>query len=383
MVPPALSVSSGVSTSPTAFATLTARALHQLPPSPPHPTPPPLLAAGRAFLEAMREHPGLAARCRAKRIVMMVSNRFDWGLAGKRDYYSAVQASIDNATNFVWAVNNPFEQVGVKVVCGVGEQVWHLFCSTHRARLVSLGVGSPLHPPPPALPQHYMERRGIQLPGPLPLLRPQGSLPSSFAFGDAGGLPDPDPALPVVVPRKGVWWFAGVLLPGLRATGITFALEAHSHYGGPQRIARYKCLIQLPYQVRVPPDCLRMQCRAGGPLPRPWPCSVCALPAVAGDAPLLSTPLPPSRRCILAGIHHGHVREYCGWGRLFSTLASDDGTLGAWAAAGGDRRAHLCIPRRLALPPPWRGSLPPARLQQLAARRRPRLPLAPCRMVSR
>ena len=153
MVPPALSVSSGVSTSPTAFATLTARALHQLPPSPPHPTPPPLLAAGRAFLEAMREHPGLAARCRAKRIVMMVSNRFDWGLAGKRDYYSAVQASIDNATNFVWAVNNPFEQVGVKVVCGVGEQVWHLFCSTHRARLVSLGVGSP--PPPPLAPPPY------------------------------------------------------------------------------------------------------------------------------------------------------------------------------------------------------------------------------------
>ena len=119
-----------------------------------------------------------------------------------------------------------------------------------------------------------MERRGIQLPGPLPLLRPQGSLPSSFAFGDAGGLPDPDPALPVVVPRKGVWWFAGVLLPGLRAAGITFALEAHSHYGGPQRIARYKCLIQLPYQVRVPRTVYGCSAEQAAPCLAPGP-AVC------------------------------------------------------------------------------------------------------------
>ena len=71
----------------------------------------------------MREDPGLAARCRAKRIVMMVTNRFDWGLAGTKDYYGAVQASVDNATNFVWAVNNPYEQVGGKGGKeGVGER---------------------------------------------------------------------------------------------------------------------------------------------------------------------------------------------------------------------------------------------------------------------
>ena len=51
-------------------------------------------AGGRPFLEAFTRIPGLPDKCRARRVVMHVTNRFDFGNYGDASFYETVQASL-------------------------------------------------------------------------------------------------------------------------------------------------------------------------------------------------------------------------------------------------------------------------------------------------
>lgn len=160
-------------------------------------------AGGRPFMEAFAHYPAVAAACRARRVVMLLSQRFDFDLIGDRDYYSTVQESL-KVEKIVWAQNNPYEE-------------W------------------------------YMQQQGIQLPRPLRLLRPQGRVHGSTSYPDAARYPEPDPGLPVIVTYNG--WPTQVFAQQLRAQGIDFRQVDHRRYGGAGKLAAYKCLIHLPYQV--------------------------------------------------------------------------------------------------------------------------------------
>lgn len=93
-----------------------------------------------------------------------------------------------------------------------------------------------------------MMRRGIKFVKPMPVLRPSGLLPSDVNFPDAGKVADPDPNLPVVVqnPDRPI---VVMLHRLLKANNIQYRPAEHRHYGGPQGLAKFKCLIDVPYQV--------------------------------------------------------------------------------------------------------------------------------------
>ena len=98
--------------------------------------------------------------------------------------------------------------------------------------------------------QFYMERRNIKFDWPLPVLRPQGLLPTGASFPSAPQLAKPDSSLPAVV-INGHWaiWDRFLLVRQLKAHNIQFKELKHRQHGGPAGLAGYKCLIHLPYQV--------------------------------------------------------------------------------------------------------------------------------------
>lgn len=62
-------------------------------------------AGGRSFLEAFTRIPGIAEKCRTRRVVMHVTNRFDFGNYGDSTFYETVQASL-SVDKIRWAQVN-------------------------------------------------------------------------------------------------------------------------------------------------------------------------------------------------------------------------------------------------------------------------------------
>lgn len=91
-------------------------------------------------------------------------------------------------------------------------------------------------------------RRNITFMQPLPVLRPQGFLPQGVMFKDSGPVPEPDPSMPVAVdnPDRPI---IKMLHRLLQAQKISYRTVQHRRYGGPSGLAKYKCLIDVPYQV--------------------------------------------------------------------------------------------------------------------------------------
>ena len=78
-------------------------------------------------------------------------------------------------------------------------------------------------------------------------IRPTGHWPNNSRLAFAAG----DPEANVVVPQPHVPYLNDILISNLTTMGVPFVTLEHGRYGGAARLAQYRCVILIPYQVSV------------------------------------------------------------------------------------------------------------------------------------
>ena len=149
----------------------------------------------------------LENRCSNSQIILHTTQRFDAGMEGgqKAEWTTLVETAMKHMPNLFLVANNPYE-------------VWY----AHTVRKAK-----------------FFQPR---------LIRPTGHWPDNMQLDVQGGEMNAQ-TTPAVVVQPYIPYLNHILLGNLSLLGVNFLTLQHQQYGGAAALAKYKCVIQLPYQV--------------------------------------------------------------------------------------------------------------------------------------